>query len=58
MELSTQETEEPIKDQVPQAWVCQYHTCVRMYDVYTVILAGNCPCIWTHTVSVHGSGQP
>jgi len=34
------------------------HTYIRIYDVYTVFLAGKLPYIRSYTVYIHGSGQP
>jgi len=38
--------------------VGQNHTYIRIYGVYTVVLAGKSPFIRSYTVCIYGSGQP
>ena len=34
------------------------HTYIRMYGVYTVLLAGKVSCMQSHAVYIYSSGQP
>jgi len=40
------------------ARVGQNHTYIRIYGVYTVLLAGKSPYIRSYTVCIYGSVQP